>query len=94
MFDVTIINKCIVIVTLLKFIDASEFQVLRQISPKSLNLYPKIENFHPPKGYQPVIGYEPDNYKPNILNYFLNQKKAPADQGMLFQNSFFFSFKL
>ena len=82
MFDVTII-KCIVIVTLLQALNAAEFQVLRQISAKSLNLYPKIENFHPPKGYQPVTGYEPDNYRPNMLNYFLNHKKAPTDQGIL-----------
>ena len=28
-------------------------------------LYPKVEYFHPPEGYQPVKGYEPSNYQPN-----------------------------
>jgi len=75
------IIKSILFFTILATIKAAEFQVLREISAKSLNLYPKIENFHPPKGYQPVTGYEPINYKPNVLNYFLNHKKAPNDQG-------------
>ena len=35
------------------------------------DMYPKVENFHPPKGYQPVRGYEPPNYKPNIDNHII-----------------------
>ena len=40
------------------------------------SLYPKIENFHPPEGYQPVKGFEPQNYKPNRkFNEFTIQTK-------------------
>ena len=73
--------KCIVSAILATAINGSEFQDLSKISGESINLFPKIENFHPPKGYQPVRGYEPANYRPNILNYFLNHKKAPIIQG-------------
>ena len=30
--------------------------------------YPRVENFHPPKGYLPVKGYEPLNYHPAVNN--------------------------
>ena len=41
-----------------------------------ISLYPKIENFHPPEGYQPVKGFEPHNYRPNRkFNEFTIQTK-------------------
>lgn len=64
----------------------TQTEIFGKINSKLGNYYPKIENFHPPKGYQPVKGYEPLNYKPNILNYFLNHKKVPHRNG---KNCFF-----
>jgi hypothetical protein len=66
---------CFLVATTLTYVQSYEFNIYRKIDVKSTNLYPKIETFHPPKGYQPVKGYEPVNYRPNILNYFLNQKR-------------------
>jgi hypothetical protein len=49
--------------------------ILFILSVRCQDMYPKIENFHPPKGYQPVRGYEPPNYKPNINNHIIFQDK-------------------
>ena len=70
----------------------TQSQVFNKINSKLGNYYPKIENFHPPKGYQPVKGYEPVNYRPNILNYFLNHKKVPHQNGKIINKilSFYF----
>lgn len=38
-------------------------------------MIPRVESFHPPKGYQPVKGYEPPNYRPNIDNHIIFQDK-------------------
>lgn len=39
-------------------------------------LYPKVEYFHPPEGYQPVKGYEPLNYQPNRKKIGVVQEKT------------------
>lgn len=70
---------CLLVATILSYVHSSEFKIFRKVDVKTkYDLYPKIETFHPPKGYQPVRGYEPVNYRPNILNYFLNHKKKSA----------------
>ena len=54
-------------------IQVNAFQVRNGID---ISLFPKIENFHPPEGYQPVKGFEPQNYKPNRkFNEFTIQTK-------------------
>lgn len=76
-----IILYCCMLVAaaILSCVHSSELKIFRRVDAKTkYDLYPKIETFHPPKGYQPVRGYEPVNYRPNILNYFLNHKKKSA----------------
>jgi hypothetical protein len=62
--------------------------ILFILSIKCQDMYPKVENFHPPKGYQPVRGYEPPNYKPNINNHIIFQDK-PKIVNSLSENNYY-----
>lgn len=46
----------------------------------------KVENFHPPFGYQPVKGYEPPNYQ-NVYNIQQNYPQKHVQNVQTYPNN-------
>ena len=68
--------SCVNYIILLFCISAEILKSNAYDSASESTLYPKVEYFHPPEGYQPVKGYEPLNYQPNRKKIGVVQEKT------------------